>query len=111
MIRSLLLALFVLAQQPATISYTDAKLLVQFPRGAAGACTIYWQHQLSEPDANFPDGHYAPKHCWWDFDPTTISYEDDWQWISADGGKWDVWAEIDYENGTTVKTNILTLVH
>jgi hypothetical protein len=94
----LTLALFVAFQTVSapTIRINDIgdTFLVQYEAGAEWACTVYRSvDAIQEPSANFPDGHYAPRHCW-ALEPTSTSYQDNWarieSYIDADGdGKYD----------------------
>jgi hypothetical protein len=80
--------------------------LVQYAAGAEWACTVYRSvDAIQEPSANFPDGHYAPRHCW-ALEPTSTSYTDNWDRIrsyvdadkdgSDDAIEWEIFAMVGY---------------
>lgn len=66
---------------------------VTLPVNTVWACTVFRQTVPSYPldDPNFPDGHYAPRHCWALEPNQQASYLDDWAYIDAYQGEWDVW--------------------
>lgn len=99
-----------------TIERTGERFRVTFDKGAVGACTIYKQGMLREPDPNWPDGYYTPRHCWGIDDDTTF-YNDDWAWIQPEQTSWEVWAEIQYpvkggkpDEIVIVKTNMIQVL-
>ena len=96
-----------LAILPPSITAVDGGRLfeVTFDQGAGYACTIYQQQVVGEPDQNFPDGRYTPKHCWY-LEPSDSGYQDDWAFIKPENTDWLVWSEIDYMNleGVVVRT-------
>ncbi len=73
-------------------------LTVSFDKGAVGACTVYQEQKVREDMREyFPDGKYAPRHCWM-LDGTETGYQDDWAWIlpNTPPTKWLVRAEVQY---------------
>lgn len=117
---TMILTLLVTFTNP-TITATGSGFDVTFEKGAVGACTIF-QDQTPIPDSEpslkevFPDGHYAPRHCYL-VEPTSTGYGDDWDFIVPDQGDhttWKVWVEVQYMNGgpevlVTVKSPTLTV--
>ena len=95
-----------------TKSQDGEHFVVSFDEGGAvHACTVYWMVKITEPigDPNFPDGHYAPRHCWF-LDDDTTSYEDNWDYIPRYHTDWEVWSEVGFLiDGKTVyfKTNVV----
>ena len=67
---------------------------VTFEPGAIWACTVFQMQKATEPPSSyFPDGKYAPRHCW-GLSPAVGFYEDNWDHIPPYGEDWLVWAEI-----------------
>ena len=93
-----------------TIAFTrlgdTEHLTIQFAKGAVSTCTIYQEQKVREDmRESFPDGKYAPRHCWGLDDPQMTRYDDDWAWIDRTGEKWLVYAEIYYmPSGATEPT-------
>lgn len=108
----LLLGLFIGLSPTVTLEKVDRTgehMRVSFPKGAVYACTTFQEQVVREPDANFPDGMYAPKHCWL-LDETDTGYDEDWLYIKQYDSDWKVWVEVQYDNGDlTVKSNTLTI--
>lgn len=67
-------------------------LTVAFPAGAVGACTVFTQQVQQATSQDWPDGKYAPRHCWM-ITETTTGYPDDWDYIRT---PWDVHVEVQY---------------
>lgn len=85
-----------MVQDPSIVASQDGeKFTVTFDAGAVWACTVYQQQVVGEPDANFPDGMYAPRHCW-DLKTSNTAYYDDWMYILKYDTDWLVWSEIGY---------------
>ena len=84
---------------------------VTFPTGANWACTVYEQQVVLEENRQyFPNGKYAPRHCW-ALDEDMTSYQENWAHIRKEHTNWRVWAEIQYDVGggqeRVMTTNIL----
>lgn len=92
------------------VSKDGESLIVSFDKGATWACTVYRMTEPTEPKSDtFPDGHYAPRHCW-GLDTSMTNYTDDWDFIKAYDSDWDVYAEVGYPKDDTmvyISTNIL----
>lgn len=86
--------------------------IVSYKPGAVWSCTVYRMTVATEdPNGAFPDGHYAPRHCW-ALDEKSSAYTDDWEWIRKYDVEWEVWAEVGYPVGNTpevtyTKTNVI----
>ncbi len=99
-IASVALYAVVLGAAP-TIAFTrlgdTEHLTVRFDKGAVSACTVYQEQKVREDmRESFPDGRYAPRHCW-GFDGDAMTrYDDDWAWIERSREKWLVYAEVYY---------------
>jgi hypothetical protein len=111
MLKSLILALALLAQTAPTIKWMEARkeFLVQYPAGAAWACVVFRMVEATETDnENWPDGHYAPRSCG-EVSPTSTYFLEAWSPYIKDPktGKdynveWDVYTIIQYpEKGRT----------
>lgn len=74
-------------------------ILVEWDGPAINSCTIYEQQveiPVGDPlRVNFPEGKYAPRHCWM-VGPTVRSYVDDWDFIRPEQTAWDVYAAVDF---------------
>jgi hypothetical protein len=78
------------------ISRDGEQFTITFEKGATWACTVYRMTTPTEtPSESFPDGHYAPRHCW-NLDVSMTTYPDDWAYIPPYHADWDVYAEIGY---------------
>ena len=91
----------------------ETTFMVEFPKGAADACTWF----VSEKETIVRDGEtvpYSPTHCWL-MDEDVQEFDDDWAFIKPNGGKWDVFVRIYYllPNGNVqmLETNHVTVVH
>ena len=110
-----------------TIQVDDAgrNFTISFPPGAIWSCTIFKmvKPMYPEGDSNFPDGRYAPRHCW-NLGTELTFYEDDWAYIcqpSPDrtsctpyNEDWEVWADVQHEGPDgqpldPVSTNVLQI--
>lgn len=93
---------------------TSQTFIVSFPKGADGACTVYKSltETIEDEGKQVP---YTPRHCWLFEDPSLTEYDDDWSMITANGGNWEVSAEVFYpQQGGTYReevTNVLTVKH
>lgn len=87
---------------PTIESVKGGKFLITYDKGAVWSCTVYQEQVKRASDSNFPDGMYAPRHCW-GLDADTTGYVDDWAYITKSGQKWKVWAEVQYEVGNELK--------
>ena len=110
---ALLVSVGALAATPQISTSADhQQFTVSFEKGAIWACTVYQSQRVTDEDrANFPDGKYAPRHCW-ALDETMTSYPDDWAWILPYDVDWHVWAEVGYPRGgevVYVKTNVVVV--
>ncbi len=118
---ALMAGLAAAAATPPTIAFTrlgdTEHLTVAFEKGAVGACTVY-EEQVVREDLKeyFPDGHYAPRHCWM-LDGTETGYQDDWAWIlpNTPPTRWLVRAEVQYvvpgqTEFTTIRSNAVEVL-
>lgn len=82
---------------PRIVALRDGQAFhVHFEKGAVFACTVYKMVKATEePSETWPDGRYAPRHCW-NLSAGTTFYTDDWEHIKTYSEDWDVWAEIGY---------------
>lgn len=97
---ALVIAIASLTAASPTMTIVGEHIQVTFDKGAVGACTVYYNTAVTEvPSENFPDGHYAPRHCWLlDGESDLTGYTDDWAFIEKTNSEWDVYAEVGYVN-------------
>lgn len=90
----------------------EAPFLVTFePNVYEVACTVYQSltETIEQGGKTIP---YAPRHCGIFGDASTqSSYVDDWDFIIANGGEWDVWAELYTQKGVEARTNVIRVKH
>jgi len=100
------------AAAPVIVQNADSTFTVTFDKGATFACTTFYEETPTEHDpVNFPDGHYAPKKCYFLDAKEDTDFTVDWEYIQPANDDWTVSAILTYldsdEKAHEIETNKL----